>query len=86
MNTGFVEFLARSVVEHPDHISVHSVEGEASLLFELRVHADDLAALTGEDRDVLRAMQQVVAASSRRRGGPRPVLDLIEVDGAGAEE
>lgn len=80
-----VRYMAEPVVSNPDDVRVHSVEGDASLLLELRVNPEDLDELTGDDRRLLRAMQQVVAVSSRKRH-LRPVLDLVENDGGEEEE
>jgi len=80
-----VDYMVRSVADHPDDIRVSSVEGEASLLLELRVNPEDLDQVSGPDRTLFRAMQQVMAVSSRN-AHQKPVLDLIENDDGGEEE
>ena len=80
-----VDYLVRSVVDHPEDIQVSAVEGEASLLLELRVNPEDLDQVKGPDRTLFRAMQQVMAVSSRK-AHQKPVLDLIEDDDGGEEE
>ena len=80
-----VHYMVEPLVDHPDDVTVHLIEGDASLLLELRVNPEDFESVSGPDRGVLRAMQQVIAVSSRERH-VRPVLDLVEGDGSEDEE
>ena len=52
-----------------------AVEGSASLLLELRVHADDVAVLRNNRSRLLRAMQVVLNAAS---GPQKAVIDLVD--------
>ena len=80
-----VDYLVRPLVAHPEDVRVHTVEGNASVLVELRVNPDDVKRVRGSDGATFRAMQRVLAAS-RRKDAPKPVLDLVEHDAAGDEE
>ncbi len=80
---GLVQHMVSALVSHPDDVQIHIVEGASSVIYELRVHPDDLDAVKGEDHAHMRAMQQLLAVA----GGPRkPVLDLVETSAAGSEE
>lgn len=68
-----VEFALKSVVTHPDQVSVSVVEGSASLLFEVDVAEDDRQRLLAHDRALLGSVQAVLSASSGRQ---KAVLDL----------
>ncbi len=76
-----VHYLVDPMVEDGDEVRVHRVKGDASTLLELRVSDDDRDMLLGDERRVFRAMQQVLAVSSRKRG-VKPVLELVENDAA----
>ena len=78
-----VEYIIQPLVQHPDAVSVNQIDGDASILLELRLHPEDVAAVRGEDSSLLRAIQQVLSASG---GDRKPVLDLIEGSQAAAEE
>lgn len=69
------EFLARSLVGRPDDVQISAVEGSASLLLELRVHADDEKLLRDNRSSLLRAMQVVLNAAS---GPQKAVIDLVD--------
>ncbi len=80
---GLVRHVVTPLVAHPDEVRVAAVEGTASVIYELRVHPDDLDAVRGPKGKHLKALQQLLAVA----GGPRkPVLDLIEPEADGAEE
>lgn len=78
-----VEFALKAVVDSPDQISIHTVEGKASLLFEVEVADDDRERLLADDRALLGSIQAVLSASSGRR---KAVLDLLEPGAAASEE
>ena len=69
------EFMAKSVLTHPDEVQLSVVEGATSLLLELRVHPDDVKRLRFDRSSLLRAMQVVLNAAS---GPQKAVLDLVE--------
>jgi predicted RNA-binding protein YlqC (UPF0109 family) len=68
-----VHHLVKGLVAHPEAIDISVTEAEASLLIELRVHPDDVERIHGHDGQTLRALRQVLSASSGQR---RAVLEL----------
>lgn len=80
-----VEYLVKPLAAHPDDVRISAVEGSASVLLELRVNAEDVDAVRGEDGSRFRAIQQILSASGGKR---KPVLELIDsaADSDGAEE
>ena len=67
MSAALVEYMVRSVVDNPDDIQVNAIEGQASLLLELRVNPDDLDALTAPDTQ-LRLFGKPEVRGHRRLG------------------
>lgn len=43
-----VEIIAKSLVDHPDEVSVTEVEGEQSIILELKVANDDMGKVIGK--------------------------------------
>ncbi len=70
---GLVDFMIRSVATQPDQVSINTVEGDASVLFEVSLSDDDRARLLADDKSLLQSVQAVLSASSGRR---RAVLEL----------
>jgi uncharacterized protein len=75
-----VEYIVKPLVSHPEDVSVQKIEGEASILLELRLNAADLPVVQGR---CFRDIQQVLAIAG---GDRKPVLELIEPETADAEE
>lgn len=61
-----VEFIARSLVDHPDDVDVAQVEGDRSVILELRVHPDDLGKVIGRRGRIARAIRTVAKAAAVR--------------------
>jgi predicted RNA-binding protein YlqC (UPF0109 family) len=42
-----VEAIAKALVDNPDHVQVHAIEGEQVTVLELRVNASDVGKVIG---------------------------------------
>jgi predicted RNA-binding protein YlqC (UPF0109 family) len=72
-----VEIIARTLVDHPDEVTVTEIEGDAAIVIELRVDSTDLGKVIGKQGRTARAMRTLLRAAgikSRRRF----VLEIIE--------
>ena len=72
-----VEFIAKSLVDRPDDVTVHEVEGEQTAVLELRVAKDDLGKVIGKQGRTARAMRTILGAASTR-AKKRTVLEILE--------
>jgi uncharacterized protein len=63
-----VEYIAKSLVENPDEVSVKEVRGTSVMVLELHVGKDDMGRVIGKDGRVANAIRTLlrVAASDRR--------------------
>ena len=84
-----VRHLVEPLVKHPEAISLRVVEGEASIVLELAVDAEDRPLFTEEDGRVLRHVRTVLSAAA---GSKKATIDLQDDgalkadDASGAEE
>jgi len=63
-----VEYIAKSLVDNPDDVSVTQVDGEGSIVLELRVAPDDMGKVIGKQGRIAKALRTVVkAAASKER-------------------
>jgi predicted RNA-binding protein YlqC (UPF0109 family) len=72
-----VEFIAQSLVDHPEAVRVTELEGERTTIVELSVARDDVGKVIGRQGRTARAMRMVLAAAATRRH-KRAVLEIIE--------
>ncbi|HCF61368.1 MAG TPA: KH domain-containing protein [Myxococcales bacterium] len=61
-----VEFLAKSLVDHPDQVDVRTVEGNEGMTIELRVASDDMGKVIGKQGRIAKAIRTVVKAAAVR--------------------
>ncbi len=74
-----VEYIAKSLVDHPDHVNVNEIEGEKTTILELKVNEDDLGKIIGRHGRTAKAMRTVInAAATKDR--KRAVLEILEGD------
>lgn len=72
-----VTFLAEELVEHPEEVRVTQVEGEKSIILELRVAPSDMGKVIGRQGRVAKALRTVVKAASPR-GGKLVHLEIVD--------
>jgi predicted RNA-binding protein YlqC (UPF0109 family) len=63
-----LEYVARHLVDDPDAVEVTEVEGERSILLQLRVAPDDMGKVIGKHGRTVRAIRSLVRAAASRQG------------------
>ena len=72
-----IELLAKMLVDLPDQVSVHEIEGENTTVIELKVAKEDLGKVIGKQGRTARAVRTILnGASTKLR--KRTVLEIIE--------
>ena len=61
-----VEAIAKALVDHPDQVEVCVIEGEEVILFELRVHAMDIAKVIGRDGRMIDAIRTILNSAGMK--------------------
>ena len=74
-----IEYIAKSLVDHPDHVDVKEIEGEKTTIIELRVDEDDLGKIIGRHGRTAKAMRTVINAAATKEQ-KRAVLEILESD------
>ena len=67
-------FLAKSLVDHPEDVSVTKVDGENSVVYELRVNDGDMGKVIGKQGRIAKSIEQ---SSSLRQAKKINALLLI---------
>jgi predicted RNA-binding protein YlqC (UPF0109 family) len=63
-----VEYLARSLVDDPDSVTVEEADAGRVTVYEVTVAEDDIGKLIGRQGKVIRAVRSVVKAAATRHG------------------
>lgn len=71
-----VEFIAQSLVDDPDQVEVNEVQGEQTLIIELKVAPDDMGKVIGKQGRIAKAIRTVVKAAATKEK-KRVVVEII---------
>ena len=71
-----VEFIAKSVVDDPSQVSVSEIEGETSVILELRVGPEDMGRVIGKGGRTANAMRTLVRVLAAKQG-MRVTLEIV---------
>lgn len=65
-----VLFLAQSLVDQPEQVSVTETEGPEAIILELNVAPDDMGKVIGKQGRIAKAIRSVVKAATEKGGKP----------------
>lgn len=63
---GLVEYIARSIVEAPDEVTISEAEGERGIVLRLQVAPDDKGRVIGKQGQVAQAMRTLLRVAGTR--------------------
>jgi len=72
-----IKYIAESLVDNPEQVSVKEVEGNQTSVLELKVAKEDLGKVIGKQGRTARAMRTILSAASAKIK-KRAVLVIIE--------
>lgn len=72
-----LETIAKALVEHPEEVTVNEVEGEKSVILELKVSKDDMGKVIGKQGRIANAIRTVVKAAAIR-DNKKVVVEIIQ--------
>jgi len=73
----FVEFIAKHLVDKPEDVNVTEVDGERTIVYELRVGDGDLGKVIGKRGNTAKSIRTLLNAASAK-SGKRAVLEILE--------
>jgi predicted RNA-binding protein YlqC (UPF0109 family) len=71
-----LDYLAKSLVDRPDEVIVSQIEGERSVILELRVSPEDMGKVIGKQGRIAQALRTIVKAAAIREG-KRVMIEII---------
>ncbi|MCA9741183.1 MAG: KH domain-containing protein [Deferribacteres bacterium] len=73
----FILFLVKHLVDNPDAVQVNEVDGERTVVYELRVGDGDMGKVIGKRGNTAKSIRTLLAAASAKTG-KRAVLEILE--------
>ena len=71
-----VEFMAKSLVDNPDAVTVNEVDGEQSIILELKVAPEDMGKIIGKLGRIAKAIRTVIKAAAVKQN-KRVIVEII---------
>ncbi len=71
-----VEYIAKSLVDNPDAVQVTEIEGERSIIIELRVAPDDMGKVIGKQGKIAKSIRSLTKATAAKEG-KRVVVEIL---------
>jgi len=72
-----LEFLARSLVDHPEQVRVEETESGDGVVLRLTVAKDDVGKVIGKQGRIARALRTVVKASAVK-DGKQATVEIVD--------
>jgi len=72
-----LEIIARALVDKPEEVSVSEVDGEQSIILELKVAQEDMGKVIGKQGRIAKAIRTVVKAAASREN-KRVVVEILQ--------
>jgi len=71
-----VDYIAKALADNPTQVQVSEIEGENSLILELRVAPEDMGRIIGRDGRTANAMRTLVRVLAAKQG-KRVTLEIV---------
>ena len=72
-----LEVIAKNLVDDPSQVVVTEVQGERSIILELKVAPEDMGRIIGKDGRIVKALRELIRAYSGREN-KKVVLQIVE--------
>lgn len=72
-----VEYMVKSLVDDPERVNVSELEGEQSVIYEVRVAPEDMGKIIGKQGRIAKAMRTIVKAACVK-SGKKAVVEILE--------
>ncbi len=72
-----VQYISEALVDQPEAVKVHVVEGENSIILELKVAAEDVGKVIGKGGQTAKAMRKILSAAATKLK-KKSLLQIVE--------
>lgn len=72
-----VQYISEALVDKPDEVSVTVLEGENSIIVELKVAPDDVGKVIGKGGQTAKALRKILSAAATKLK-KKSLLQIVE--------
>ena len=73
-----IEIIAKSLVDNPNEVHVNEIQGEQSIILELKVAPVDMGKVIGKQGRIAKAIRTVIKAAAIKED-KKVVVEIIDV-------
>ena len=77
MMKDLLDYLAKALVDHPDDVQIDVIEGERSVILQLRVHPEDIGKVIGKQGRIAQALRTLVKAAATKQG-KNAIVEILD--------
>ncbi len=77
MEKELIEYIAKSLVKFPEKVEVNRIDGEKSMILELKVGEEDVGKVIGKQGRIAKALRVILTAAVPR-SEKRVVLEILD--------
>ncbi|HEY8240438.1 MAG TPA: KH domain-containing protein [Kiritimatiellia bacterium] len=75
--TELVQYILKHVVDRPQDVRLAAIDGEKSVVFELRCHPNDIGKVIGKNGKTIGAIRALLSTVAARQGR-RAMIEVVE--------
>ena len=72
-----LEYIAKSLVDYPDDVSVTEIDGEQSTVLELRVNDSEMGKVIGKQGRIAKSIRSVIKAAAGKTN-KKVVVEIVQ--------
>ena len=72
-----IEYVVKTLVDHPEDVRISAIEGERTIVFELRCHPEDVGKVIGKSGKTVGAIRALLSTVAARQN-KRAMLEVVE--------
>ena len=72
-----LEMIAKSLVDAPNEVQINEIDGEKTIIFELRCNAKDIGKIIGKSGKTVGAMRTIVNSIAAKQGR-KAMLEVVD--------
>jgi uncharacterized protein len=72
-----IEYVVKALIDHPDELRIAEIEGERTIVYELRCHPDDVGKVIGKSGKTVGALRVLLSTVASRQNR-RAMLEVVE--------
>jgi hypothetical protein len=71
-----IEYITKSLADKPEDVHISEIEGETSLVLEMRVHSEDMGRMIGREGRTINAMRSLARVLGAKMG-KKVTLEIV---------